>query len=154
MKFRSISVFATILILALVLAATSGCSKIERLKVGSVRNVSFKGMENNAINLEVTVPIENPNSFKLKIKNADMKLTSNGTEIGRIKQINDLVIAGKSSKEYPVNVTVELTNLNGGLLSAMRFFNSKTDLRMNGTVKVRSFIYAKTVKVEDYKLVR
>ncbi|MDP4208729.1 MAG: LEA type 2 family protein [Bacteroidota bacterium] len=154
MKFRSISVFATILILALVLAATSGCSKIERLKVGSVRNVSFKGMENNAINLEVTVPIENPNSFKLKIKNADMKLTSNGTEIGRIKQINDLVIAGKSTKEYPVNVTVELTNLNGGLLSAMRFFNSKTDLRMNGTVKVRSFIYAKTVKVEDYKLVR
>lgn len=154
MKFRSIGAFVNILILAIVLAATSGCSKIERLKVGSVRNVSFKGMANNTINLEVTVPIENPNSFRLKIKNADMKVTSNGTEIGRIKQMDDLVIAGKSTKEYPVNVSIELTNLGGGLLSAMRLFNSKTDLRMNGTVKVRSFIYARTVKVEDYKLVR
>lgn len=150
-NFKIISIVA-----AFIMAITiMGCVKLEELKIGEIKNVQMKGLNNNLITLQITVPIENPNPYRLKIKSGDLKVFVNNNEVGKIKQMENLVISAKSSKDYSVKIVVEITNLTGGLASAYQLVQgNNADIRLSGKIKVQSFLYFKTIEIEDYKLTR
>jgi LEA14-like dessication related protein len=128
------------------------CSKIEDLKIGNVHNVEFKGMTNGKLSFIISVPIENPNSLKIKLKDADFTVTANGSVLGKINQTEPLTIEGKSSKDYSIPLNVELTGPNANLLSLYSLFNSKPDILITGAVKVRSGIYRKKFALNNYTI--
>ena len=145
------------LIFSIVFISTvlTSCFQLQELQIGEIKNIQMKGLNNNLITLQITVPIQNPNPYRLKIKSGDLKVMVNNTEVGKIKQMENLVISGKSSKDYNVRVVVEITNIAGGLASAYKLVQgSNADIRLSGKVKVQSFLYFKTIDVEDYKLTR
>jgi LEA14-like dessication related protein len=145
------------LIFSIVFISTvlTSCFQLQELQIGEIKNIQMKGLNNNLITLQITVPIQNPNPYRLKIKSGDLKVMVNNTEVGKIKQMENLVISGKSSKDYTVRVVVEITNIVGGLASAYKLVQgSNADIRLSGKVKVQSFLYFKTIDVEDYKLTR
>ena len=76
----------------------ASCSGIEEIKVGNIRGVEIKGINNDVLDVEITVPVENPNSFKVKLKDADLTVTNGETLIGTITQMDEIIISGNSSK--------------------------------------------------------
>jgi len=129
-----------------------GCSSIEELKIGNIRNVEFKGMNNNILSLAITVPIENPNSFRIKLKDAELTVTTGETLLGKIKQAEDIIINGRSSNDYKLQVNVELAGQNTNMLSLYSLINSKPDIRLSGFIKVRSGLYRKKYRIKDYRV--
>jgi len=131
----------------------TSCAGIRELQIGEVKNIQMKGMNNNEITLQMTVAIQNPNAFRLKVKNSDIKVSVSGNEIGRIKQMDNLVISANSMKEYDIRVVVEITNFLAGLSSISKIMKGNdADIRLSGKLKVQSFLYFKTIDIEDYKL--
>lgn len=128
------------------------CSPIQELKIGNIHNVEFKGLTNNNLSLIVTVPIENPNSLKIKLKDAEFTVSNGNMVLGKINQTEPLVIAGKSSNDYPIRVNIELTGVNTNLLSLYSLINSKPQLSVTGSVKVRSGLYRKKFKLDNYPI--
>ena len=131
------------------------CVKIEEIKVGDIKEVNIAGIHGNIINLKLTVPIENPNSFNLQIKDADLKVLSGDREIGKVKQIDNLLILSKSSQDYTLNIAIEITNLKDIMSSAMIMFSGGFhDLHLTGTVMASSYLYSKRIKIENYSLAK
>jgi LEA14-like dessication related protein len=148
------NIFSSLLVV-LFLISTISCTKIEEIKMGDVREVTFSGMNGNVITLKLLVPIDNPNSFNLRIKAADLKVLMGDKEIGKVKQIDDLLILSKSTQEYPVTVSIELTDVKEVMSSAIKMMSGGIhDLHLSGTVLVSSFLYSKKIKIEDYPLVK
>ena len=74
------------------------CSGIEEIKVGNIRNIELKGINNNVIDVELTLPVENPNSFNVKLKDANLKVTNVETLVGTITQMDEIVIENTESR--------------------------------------------------------
>jgi len=129
------------------------CSGIEEIKVGNIRNIELKGINNNVIDVELTLPVENPNSFNVKLKDANLEVTNVETLIGTITQMDEIVISAKTTKDYTIHVKVTLVGRNINLLSIYSLFNNKPDLRLSGTIKVRSSLYRGKIKIKDYQLI-
>jgi LEA14-like dessication related protein len=148
--FKNVSgVFA----LALLLLVFNSCSSFKELKIGNVRNVEIKGISNNVVTLEFTIPIENPNTFGLTVCGADLKVFTSKKELGKVKQMSDIDISGKSAKLYTVRVAIELTNIGNSFSSMLELYSLKTmDIAMSGTVKIKSLFYRKTLDINNIKL--
>jgi LEA14-like dessication related protein len=141
-------------VVSLVLAFNS-CNDIQEIKVGNINEVEIKGIQGNMITIKATVPIENPNNFDVKLTEADLKVYMKNNEIGKVKQIDDILILGKTSKDYPITITVELTNIKEIMTTAlMAVSGGMHDVRLTGTVIAKSFIYKKKIKIEDFPIIK
>lgn len=149
MKNKTLLVFVLLAVMFLMPA----CNGIQELKVGNIRGFNLLGIQDNQLDIEITVPVENPNAFKVKLKDADLAVTSGETLLGTIRQMDDVVIPGKSAKDYPIHVKVDLTSFKDNLFAIYGLVRSKNGLRLSGTIKVRAFPYRGMVKIKDYQLV-
>jgi LEA14-like dessication related protein len=131
----------------------SGCIGLKDLKVGDIRGFNLRGIHGSQLDVEITLPVENPNAFKVKLKDADLTVTAGETLIGTIKQMDDVSIPGRSSKDYPIHVKVDLSNFKDNLFAIYGLIRSKPGLRLSGTIKVRAFPYWGAIKIKDYQLV-
>ena len=59
--------FKRIIGVLLITVLLSSCDTYKSVQIGDIVDVSFKGMVDNKISLELQVPISNPNGYKIKI---------------------------------------------------------------------------------------
>ena len=127
----------------------NGCD-LQPVNVKSVGNVEFKSLNNNIVTLKVTATVDNPN-MRIKIKKTDLTVYLNNTEMGRITQLDNIVLKSRSTQEYTVPVKVELTNLKGSIMTGMSLISGKRgNISLSGQVKVGTAFYTKTVKLDKY----
>lgn len=147
---KRINAFFPLFLLLVIFA--SSCSSFKEIKIGNLRNLEVKGFENNKLALEVKLPVENPNPYNVKVKDANIRVMNGDSELGRVVQMDNLVISGNSNKEYPVNLTVELTGIKkDDLFSVFKIFSNKAGLRIAGEIKASYLLYNKSIKI-DYPL--
>lgn len=128
----------------------SGCNVYKSVEVGDINDVKLRGIVDNKINLDLKVPINNPNNFKLKIKNIDLDISLNGRYLG--KMTNDTLITIPKKYDgiatFPVEIQVE--NI---LSSAMSFYKLKNakqvEILIEGKIIAKSFLHRKTIKVSE-----
>ena len=139
----------TIKILLITILLTS-CNAYKSINITGVEGVEFKGMMNNKISLELKVPIENPNWYKIKIKSMDFDVTVNGSFLGTMKNSQQIVIPSKSDtlQVFPVDIYVK--NLFGAMSTLNTIRRSKSvDMQIEGSMKVRALLSGKTVKISE-----
>lgn len=83
-KIVIISIIASVLL--------SSCNIYKSIDIGGVDNVDFKGMADNKVSLQLKVPVENPNGYKLKITKMDLDVTINGKYLGKMTNSEDIII--------------------------------------------------------------
>lgn len=131
----------------LIVAAMASCGKPKDLVFGLVHNVSVKSINTAGITLEGTLPVENPNGYKIKAQNADISILAGDKEIARIRQNLPVTLPGNSKGEYVVNATISLGSSN--ILSVMSIFNNNADLNINGTISLSSFLIHRDVQIHQ-----
>ena len=141
--------------LILVVFILTGCSIYKTVDIGDVNNVDFKGMVDNKVNLNLKVPISNPNGYKIKIKSMNLDLKINGNYIGKMT-IADVIVIPKKSEEvqvFPVEIIVK--NPLASMATMYKLRNAKSfEMDINGTIKVKALLNSKIIKVSEKQRVR
>ena len=145
MKLNSF-IKGSILIAALFIMAS--CGKPKDLKYGIISNVQVKSFSFTGVDVEATLPIENPNGYTINVQDADMNILSDDKVIAHVKQSYPVVLPGKTKGDYKIGAFISLVN-KSEIMSIMNLINGKTNLNLDGTVKVRSSIFTKNIKVHE-----
>jgi len=127
----------------------SSCGKPKDLKIGEIHNVSVKSMNLSGIELQADVPVQNPNGYAITIKETDLNLLADDKIIAHVTQTSPpITLAGKSSADHTVTIRVDL--LHPGEIPLIKaVFSGKSALNIDGTVKLSSFVFTKTVLVHQ-----
>nr|MDA3781347.1 hypothetical protein [Bacteroidales bacterium] len=82
------------------LVVLNSCTMYKSVDVGDISDVNFKGMKNNKINIDVSIPIENQNFYSIKIKSVDLELYVNDNFFGKIRNSNKIKFSAKCNEIY------------------------------------------------------
>ena len=143
MTYKKLAILFIVLIL-------SSCNAYKTVNFTGVDHVEFKGMMNNKISLELNVPIENPNWYKLKIKSMDFDVRVNGSYLGKMKNGEEIVIPAKSDtlQVFPVDIYVK--NLFGAMSTLNKMRNSRSvEMQIEGSMKVKALLSSKTIEISE-----
>ena len=132
----------------------NSCTMYKIVDIGSVNDVDFKGLKSNNINLDISLPINNPNLYPIKIKSVDLDLYVNDKLFGKIKNNNDIKFAAKCNETYLLPIDVEIKNVLSGALQMINLSNSeKIKIRIKGNVKARGLIFVKKIEVDENSVI-
>jgi hypothetical protein len=132
-----------------IIAIMSSCGKPKDLKIGDIHNVNVKSIGLTGIELEGVVPVQNLNSYNITAKEAEMDLMADNKVIAHITQTSPpIVIQGNSSADHTVSVKINLLHPSE-ILSLSNLFSGKSALNIDGTIKLSSFVFTKTVVVHQ-----
>ena len=127
----------------------SGCIGYEEVKLLNIKDVTYQEFKGNILRLAITVTVDNPNYFSVKIKDANMDLRLNDRVIGTVTQVEQIVLDGQARKDYKVQISIEMKDMLTNFLSLSRvLMNEPQKLNLSGTVQVKSFLYSKTFQVD------
>ena len=147
MKKNKIKNIVGLIVLFIIL---SSCKAYKTVDIGDVNNVNFKGMADNKISLELSVPVTNPNAYKIKIKSMDLDVTINGKYLGKMKNADEIIIPAKSNDVQIFPVDIHVTNILASMSSLYKIRKSKSfEMQIEGTIKVKAFISSKTIEVSE-----
>ncbi len=128
----------------------NGCNAYKSIDIGDIENVNFKGMVNSKISLELSIPITNPNGYKIKIKSMDLDVSIDGKYLGKLKNTNEIIIPAKSDEVQNILVDIHIKNMLSGMSSFYKISNSKSfKMQIEGTIKAKAFLSSKTIKVSE-----
>lgn len=128
----------------------TACSNFEEVKVGSPAGLRINRLRASEINLEVLLPIENPNNKKFKVTTIDLDVSLNEHYLGKIRNVDQVLIPGKSKDIYTLSLEIEMNNLLSSVFSVLNILASRrVKLEIKGFLKVRSGIFTMTIPVEE-----
>jgi LEA14-like dessication related protein len=145
---KAFNILKGIAFLSIVLILSS-CGKPKDLKYGAIADVSVKNLSLTGVDVEATIPIENPNGYAINVQEALLDLSADNNVVAHIKQLYPVTIAGKTKGDYKFGASIKLANA-GALMSLMALMhNSNTNLNLDGTLKVKASIITKNVIVHQ-----
>jgi Late embryogenesis abundant protein len=142
---------AALLLLTLLLTS---CANFRDVTFHGVRNVEIRRMPSpfeggggmsNDIALTIEAEVENPNNYRIKLKDPDVDLWYNGQFVGKAVLDSTVVLDKRSTRIYPVYISADTQGklgpiLLGGLGSLL---SGQAELRASGTVKGQVGIISK-----------
>jgi len=144
------SIFKIFLISIITSVIFTSCSIYKSVDIGGVDKVDFKGMADNKVSLQLKVPIENPNGYKLKITKMDLDVTLNGKYLGKMTNSEDILIPKKSSEVQIFPVDIYVKNMLGSMSMFYKLRNMKSvEMQIEGKIKVKALMRTKTIEVSE-----
>ncbi|HEX3009364.1 MAG TPA: LEA type 2 family protein [Bacteroidales bacterium] len=137
----------------LILAALTVSCKFQSLEISRFDNFQIVEFKDNVLTLKADVVVNNPNPMRLKIIDADFDLKINDKIVGHLSQMDKLVLAANTQKQYPITAKFELTSLQNGLMSLIQIVNRRgSHVSVTGSVTGKSFLYRKSFDFSDIKI--
>jgi LEA14-like dessication related protein len=128
----------------------SSCGNFAEITIGEVTGVSVKGFQDNALLVEVLLPIDNPTHHRITISDMDLRLTMNRQYVGKLQLNDKLVVASNSDMVHRVNVQVRLVNIFGaGLMMMNMKKGQKVLFQLEGTITAKSLLMKKILPVNE-----
>jgi len=132
----------------------SGCFSVKDIQVGAVEGIKVNKFKDNKLSIEVLLPIGNPNYFRFKISEINLKVSIRGKELGEINSVDNVIIPPKSELTHAFSIDLEFSNV---LLGTVAFINSlsgnKVKLELDGYIVVKSFLFKRKVYIKEDRLV-
>jgi len=131
--------------LLLVTILLTSCANFRDVTFHGVRNVELRKMNGNDIALTIEAEVENPNNYRIKLKDPDVDLWYNGQFVGKAVLDSTVILDKRSTRIYPVYISADTQGklgpiLLGGLGSLL---SGQAELRASGTVKGQVGIISK-----------
>ena len=123
----------------------SSCINYQDVTFLGVRNVELRKMDGNDIALTIDAEVENPNGYRIKLKDPDVDLWYNGHLIGKAVLDSAVVLDKRSTRVYPVYISADTKGKLGPILlgSLGSLLSGQAEVRAAGTVKGQVGIISK-----------
>lgn len=141
-----------VLLFIMIAFSTLGCSEYEEIQFLGLKEVKVNGIRNGVLLLSTQASFNNPNSFKGKLKSADIYVLYKGDTLAHVTNVDKLSVPPNSNFNVPLSLEVSMDKLQNGLLSniASLFKKKSVELEFKGNIKVASFGFSQTIPV-SYK---
>lgn len=118
------------------------CSHPKALVYKDIQHFKLQnaGLQQSGVSLDIRM--YNPNSYSMKLKNADVDVFVNGTLLGKMFVNNQCSVPGLDTFLMPVTLNVDMKNV---LPNALQMFlKSDVDIKLTGTIRAgRRGIYVR-----------
>jgi LEA14-like dessication related protein len=139
-----------IYLLLIVSLVVFSCGRFSDIIVGDVSGVNIKGFEENALVVELNVPIDNPTIHKIRLNKFDAKVYMNNQYLGKANNKFPLVLNSKSSQVYTLVLEIRLANVFGTAMNIMTIRKGqKVKFRIDGSLSARTFLVCKKIEISE-----
>lgn len=127
----------------------SGCLRFENIEIANIKDVTYQEFKDNVLKLAITTTINNPNPFKVKIKDANMDMMFGDQVLGNVTQVEHVEFAGRTQKDYTIHIAIEMKDVMSNLAALFRILmNQSSRISLSGSIQVKSFLYSKTFHID------
>ncbi len=128
---------------------------IREVEIGKIEGVSLKEVTNEHVTLELMVPIKNNNNFSFTISDVNLDLTLSNVDLGKVKKATKLKIPANSNAVQTMEFDVKFSKLASNPLTLLSsILKNKVDLKANGYIKVRKFLFTKKYLINENQKVK
>jgi LEA14-like dessication related protein len=139
-----------IALLTLILTGVLSACSIKMVEIGKIEGVNITNISKDKVEIELLVPVKNPNNFGFRIAKADIELWLNGKCMGQVKKTGRIRIPANSSETHAFKLEVKYDKIaesaGGMLLSVLK---NKVDLKAKGKIKICKFIFCKKLEINE-----
>ncbi|MFT5617458.1 MAG: LEA14-like dessication related protein [Arenicella sp.] len=147
-----------ILLFSLLIVIFSSCTSLKAPTFQSIDDLKVSESSLRRVTVVGNMVLNNPNKNKLELDEIDIKMLSNGNELGEFIQNVSTRIDGFKDFSVPFSITFDPAKMGESLLSTAMsaFSNGKLKLNFRGYMRVRGIdkkkgfkipvIYGKTIK--------
>lgn len=145
-------------LVAIVLTAVlfASCSVGRLPMVKGIEEVKVKSFNKDSLFLDVGLRINNPGTWGYRLKRVDIDITMNGRPVGSIHGKLPFKLITKGDRTYSVVAGVGTSSLTNAIPDLLGMITGKqVKLQMKGSIKMRWFIFGKTIQFDsgkDFKL--
>jgi hypothetical protein len=104
----------------------------------------------DGLKAEVDVVVNNPNAFNVKVTDSDLDVAINGTDVGKVKLGETVILNKKSAGQYTLRFSADYDDLSPKFIQSLitLLFLNHAEFSASGFVKGRALFVAKKVKVD------
>ncbi|GAB5538877.1 MAG: hypothetical protein Salg2KO_09800 [Salibacteraceae bacterium] len=127
----------------------SSC-EVKDIEIVRVADVKIEQVKKGKIDGLITIVLNNPNRFAVKVKSADLGIWANNTEMGKAKLKESFKISANDSKAYPIKMNGDMTGaITGGISSILGLLSGNDPkITLKGEIVVSSFLVTRTIPIE------
>ncbi|TVR73584.1 MAG: hypothetical protein EA408_04580 [Marinilabiliales bacterium] len=138
------------LILLLTASALVSCAGPESIDIGEIEDININRFADRSVEFEVKMPIENPSVLRFRIIDVDLDVYMNDEYLGKIRNVDNVLIPSRSSELYTFPLKVEFENILRGAVSMFNFFlERQASVEVKGEISIRSFPFTRSIYVEE-----
>jgi LEA14-like dessication related protein len=133
----------------------SSCKFYKDVNVYEVQDVRVKEFSHEMVRAEVDVKVDNPNWYKIKVKESQIKLSINGDYIGIMELDSSLVVPKKSTSVQTIAISTDYADAQTNFLqnTLMLLFAKSVLISAEGHVVGKALIVRKKMPVKLEKQV-
>ena len=138
-------------LLVCAVAALTSCVDYEEVEVVDARGLKISGKPPKDLKLSADVKIRNPNSFSIDVTSAEALLYIDGSYAGRATLDEGFKMEGESEETFNLSATAVMDSAGLNMIPVMAslMFKKEVELRAEGNVKARSFLFGKSVAFDE-----
>ena len=150
MTIKNLSIFTLFLLFF------ASCIQYEEIKYSGVKNISIQSFENNELKLKITVAVENPNTYKIKITSGKFNVKTEDIDLGSFDLSDKTVIPANSKGNIDVYVSTKFKSLfSTKMLNLMSKVKSgRIPITIDGHIIAKAKIFRKKVKFNQSEEIR
>jgi LEA14-like dessication related protein len=134
----------------ILLVLFSCCSDFKDIEIGEPENIAIKGIKDNMLRLEVKIPVANPGSFNIKIKEINLKTSVNNIYLGRLVSDHVIVIPAKSNEILDVYLNLKIASIIQGISIMLDILkDNNVTFQMEGYIKFKSLLINKKINIKE-----
>jgi LEA14-like dessication related protein len=134
-----------ILLILLPFLLCGSCFEYDDVDFNGISNIRVDKIEGRRVDLSLTVKVDNPNSYKIKVKPSNVQLYVDDKLLGTASLDKKVVFEKKVEQEY--RLTLHIDSENGALLRLAGFaLRKQVTIHIKG--KVKGSIYGITHKID------
>ena len=128
----------------------SSCLEFDDVKFKGVESIKFPKIDQNELLIDLSLKLDNPNTYKIKIKPSVLDVYIGGVLMGQVQIDKKLVIKKKQENSYSTQLVCKLED--GVLFSLMKFATMKEiSVRFKGRIKGSVYGINKKVDIDETK---
>ena len=129
--------------------------KYQEITIGTPNGLRVKDISLEKVNLQIDIPINNPNNFSFNISKTELEVYIAGVKIGTITKFEKTKIDARSNEVYPVGFSFKPTDILGNSIKLVSELSKRnTEVEVKGKIRVSKFIIAKNIKVHSKETVK
>ena len=142
--------FRTWIIISIIsVLAIGGCKSFDPVEIGEPQDLRVASFSGKELNLEIFVPIKNPNLYRINVTKITATAYINGSKAGRIINREKIKLPSNSDKVHKLELGVNFSDLLTSGLSVMEIMREgKVRVSIKGTLTAQSFLYKKEIPFE------
>ena len=137
------------------MASLSSCKLYEEVKVSDVQDVIIGDVTSDGVEAQIYLEIENPNWYKMTLKESNIEVYVEGKYFGVIDQFDEIIIPKHSKTTQVLRVKASSKALNDLIGNALKlFFQNELKLEARGYVVGKALLVKKRIDVKVVESVK